>query len=127
AAFAAILTALNIPLSIMLVGIVLRGAAFAFRSHGSEHSPANKFWGRLFAIGSIVTPVMLGVCLGTLSSGSIRIENGVVTSGFFSSWLTPFSWAVGALALTLFAYLAAVYLAAEATAKSAVRADFRLR
>jgi cytochrome d ubiquinol oxidase subunit II len=127
AAFAAILTALNIPLSIMLVGIVLRGAAFAFRSHGSQQSAANKFWGRLFAIGSIVTPVMLGVCLGTLSSGRIRVENGIVTSGFFSSWLTPFSWAVGALALALFAYLAALYLAAEAPAKSAVRADFRFR
>jgi cytochrome d ubiquinol oxidase subunit II len=126
-AFAAILTALNIPLSIMLVGIVLRGAAFAFRSHGSEHSHAAKYWGRLFAIGSIVTPVMLGVCLGALSSSSIRVENGVVTSGYFNAWLTPFAWAVGALALALFAYLAALYLATEAPAKSPVRADFRRR
>ncbi|MEP7355903.1 MAG: cytochrome d ubiquinol oxidase subunit II [Anaerolineales bacterium] len=136
AAFAAILTALNIPLSIMLVGIVLRGAAFAFRSHtrtepgatrGAAHNPGGKVWGRLFAIGSIVTPVMLGVCLGALSSGSIRVENGVVTSGFFRSWLTPFTWAVGALALALFAYLAALYLAAEAPATAPVRADFRRR
>src|SRR5258705_261213 len=127
AAFAAILTALNIPLSIMLVGIVLRGAAFAFRSHGAEHSLGSRYWGRLFAIGSIITPVMLGVCLGTLSSGSIRVENGVVTRGFFSSWLTPFSWAVCALALALIAYLAALYLPAESVAKAPIRARFRVR
>src|SRR5207302_1182161 len=33
AAFAAIMTALHVPLSLMLVGIVLRGSAFSFRSY----------------------------------------------------------------------------------------------
>jgi cytochrome d ubiquinol oxidase subunit II len=36
--FAAIMTALNIPITLMLVGIVFRGAAFSFRSYGSDQA-----------------------------------------------------------------------------------------
>lgn len=72
-AFAAILTALFAPLSLMLVGVVLRGAAFAFRSHAPRRGPTEHFFARAFAIGSIVTPIMLGVALGTLASGRIQI------------------------------------------------------
>jgi cytochrome d ubiquinol oxidase subunit II len=125
-AFAAILTALFVPLSVMLVGIVLRGAAFAFRSHVPRRSPTERLFTRAFAIGSIITPIMLGVALGTLASGRIPMQNGVVTGGFFDAWLFPFAWAVGALALALFAYLAALYLAVEA-ASPELRGDFRLR
>ncbi len=124
-AFAAILTALFAPLVIMLVGIVLRGSAFAFRSHVAHTGPAERLLTRAFAIGSIVTPSMLGVTLGTLAAGRIQVQNGLVTSGF-DTWLFPFAWAVGALALALFAYLAALYLAVEAKAP-ALAGDFRLR
>jgi cytochrome d ubiquinol oxidase subunit II len=125
-AFAAILTALFVPLAIMLVGIVLRGAAFAFRSHVPRRGPTEHLLTRAFAIGSIVTPIMLGVALGTLASGRITLQNGIVTAGFFDVWLFPFAWAVGALALALFAYLAALYLAVEAKAPD-LRNDFRRR
>ena len=50
----------------------------------------------------------------------------VVTCGFFGPWLAPFPWAVGALTLALFAFLAAVYLANEVRDAS-LREDFRLR
>src|SRR5712664_2482820 len=75
-AFAAILTALFVPMCILLVGIVLRGSAFAFRSHVPSHGPTERLLTRAFAIGSIVTPIMLGVSLGTLASGRIPIQNG---------------------------------------------------
>src|SRR5258708_10659566 len=126
-AFAAILTALFVPLCVMLIGIVLRGSAFAFRSQLPEHSATERLLTRAFAIGSIITPIMLGVSLGTLASGRIQLQNGIVTSGFFDTWRLPFAWAVGALALALFAYLAALYLAVEAAPQPALSGDFRVR
>lgn len=125
-AFAAIATALHIPLTIMLIGIVLRGAAFTFRTYDSQADAVQRRWGRVFAIASVITPLMLGVCVGAIASGAIRVENAIVTSGFFAAWLAPFPWAVGGFALVLFAFLAAVYLTVEAP-DEALREDFRRR
>src|SRR5437870_13283418 len=61
-AFAALSTVLHVPLTIMLIGIVLRGSAFIFRSYDVPASRAR--WGPLFAISSLVTPVLLGACVG---------------------------------------------------------------
>jgi cytochrome d ubiquinol oxidase subunit II len=70
--------------------------------------------------------VLLGMCVGAVVSGRIRVEGRTVVSGFFASWLTPFAVAVGVLALCLFAFLAAVYLTAEADTEP-LREDFRRR
>ena len=72
--------ALHIPLTLMLVGIVLRGSAFTFRSHygpghgeaRGEAARASQHWGRVFAIASVGTPVLLGLCVGALASGALR-------------------------------------------------------
>jgi cytochrome bd ubiquinol oxidase subunit II len=64
AAFAAIMTALNLPITLMLVGIVLRGFAFSFRSCDAIHAQTRREWGRIFAIASLITPVLLGVTIG---------------------------------------------------------------
>jgi cytochrome bd-type quinol oxidase subunit 2 len=54
-AFAKLSTTLHIPLTLMLIGIVLRGSAFAFRAyHGGEESAMQLRWGRVFAIASAV-------------------------------------------------------------------------
>jgi len=127
AAFAAIGITLHVPLTIMLVGIVLRGSAFAFRSHdGSDES--RRRWSRTFAIASVVTPVMLGVCVGAVASGRIRVDPATarVLSDPVTPWLAPFPFALGAFALVLFAFLAAVYLTVEAR-DDALRESFRAR
>jgi cytochrome d ubiquinol oxidase subunit II len=128
-AFAVIMTALHIPLTIMLIGIVLRGAAFTFRTYDLQRDDVQRRWSRIFAIASIVTPIMLGICVGAIASGQITVQNGIVTSGFFASWLQPFPWAVGGLTLALFAFLAAVYLTIEAGMRGdlALQEDFRRR
>src|SRR5260370_25932557 len=69
---------------------------------------------------------MLGVVLGAIASGTIKLENGLVVSGFLKSWLAPFPFAVGSFALSLFALLAAVYLTVEAS-DNELQEDFRLR
>src|SRR5439155_15820722 len=80
----------------------------------------------LFSIASIITPLLLGVVLGAIASGTIKLENVVVVSGFLRSWLAPFPIAVGFFALSLFAFLAAVYLTVEAS-EDELQEDFRLR
>src|SRR5437899_10493396 len=125
-AFAAISIALHIPLTLLLIGIVLRGTTFTFRAHDAQSDDVQRRWSLLFSIASIITPVLLGIVLGAIASGTIRVENGVVVSGFLGSWLVPFPFAVGFFALSLFAFLAAVYLTVE-TSDHALQEDFRLR
>ena len=125
-AFAVIATALHIPITLLLIGIVLRGTAFTFRTYDSQRDDVQRRWSLVFSIASIITPVLLGTTLGAIASGTIRVENGYVTSGFFSSWLAPFPLAVGFFALALFAFLAAVYLTVEAEGR-ALQEDFRKR
>lgn len=126
AAFAAISTALHIPLVLMLVGIVLRGSAFTFRHYDNKADNVQRRWGRVFSIASLITPILLGVTVGSISSGRIQAKDGIVTTGFVSSWLAVFPFAVGFFALALFAFLAAVYLTVEAQDEK-LREDFRLR
>lgn len=125
-AFAAISVALHIPLTLLLIGIVLRGTAFTFRTYDEQKDDVQRRWSLVFSIASIITPILLGITLGAIASGTIRVENGVVTTGFFSSWLAPFPFAVGFFALALFAFLAAVYLSAE-TRDVDLQEDFRIR
>src|SRR5262252_3395705 len=125
-AFAAIAIAMHIPLTLMLIGIVLRGSAFTFRSYDRRTDDAQRRWGRVFSMTSLITPVLLGVTVGAISSGRIPSEYSDFASAFVSPWLAPFPFAVGFFALALFAFLAAVYLTVEA-GDEALREDFRLR
>jgi cytochrome d ubiquinol oxidase subunit II len=127
-AYAVISTALHIPITIMLIGIVLRGSAFVFRAYDEQSDEVQRRWGRLFAGASVVTPIMLGICVGAIASGDIRVdvETGLVQTDFFSSWLAPFPVAIGFLTLALFAFLAAIYLTLE-TDDPALQEDFRRR
>ena len=132
-AFAAIATALHIPITLLLIGIVLRGTAFTFRSYDVQRDDVQRRWSLVFSIASIITPILLGTILGAIASGTIRVENGRVTSGFLSPWLAPFPLAVGFFALALFAVLAATYLTVEAENREShsqqkhLTEDFRLR
>ena len=129
-AFAVVSVALHVPLLIALVGIVLRGSAFVFRAYGMQPDPVRERWGRVFAWASALTPVVLGMSLAAISSGAIRVgANGVPTTGFFAGWTSPFAVAVGVFALSLFALLAATYLAndADARGESELCDDFRRR
>ena len=122
-AFARIAIALHVPLTLMLIGIVLRGSAFVFQVYGGGGR-------RLFAVASLLTPVLLGICVGAVASGAIGSVAGNPGETFYAlyvaPWLTSFSLAVGLLALTCFAFLAAVYLTLE-TRDAELQADFRLR
>ncbi len=120
-AFARMGTELHIPLTLALVGIVLRGSAFTFRSYDLRRDEAQRRFGRVFAMASVGTPLLLGVVLGAIASGRMaspaQPASASFAERFVQPWFAPFPLAVGAFALVLFAYLAAVYLTLETDAR----------
>ena len=127
AGFAGMMTALNIPLTAMLIGIVLRGSAFIFRNYDSRSDATQRHWSEVFGVASFCTPFFQGITLGALATGQIRIVNGQVVSGFFAGWLTPLALACGVFALGLFAFLAATYLTIDTQDQPDLQNDFRRR
>jgi len=126
-AFGDLSLALYVPMTIALIGIVLRGAAFAFRAHGREAVGPLSPWGVVFGGASVVAPFFLGTAAAAVASGAIRITDGRVASGFGAGWSTPFALVMGLLAVALCAYLAAAYLMVETEDDAALQSDFRRR
>lgn len=128
-AFAAISIALHVPLTLFLIGVVFRGSAFTFRAYDAHDDRHQRRWGLVFSFASLVSPILLGMIVGAIASGRIRYVDGAVVSGFFAPWLQPFSLVIGLFALSLFAFLAATYLAVEAAqaGKTNLAEDFRAR
>ena len=125
--FAAISTALYIPLSLALVGIVLRGAAFVFRAYAHDVTLAQQGWGGVFAIASTGTPVILGMCAGAVATGDIRIIDGQFEGSYWTTWIAPFPIVIGLLSLVTCAYLAAVYMTNDVRGQGELENDFRRR
>jgi len=150
-AFSGLATILHIPLSLMLIGIVLRGSAFVFRAYSYGPRTEQRRWGHVFAVSSLITPIVLGICVGAVVSGTVgealatldrsakeplglapSVGTGTASVPGFPSlyvhpWLTPFAVAVGVMALALFSFLAAVYLTVEAEGDRELQQDFRQR
>ncbi len=126
-AFAALVTALHIPITLMLGGIVLRGSAFIFRKYDFQSEKVRHRWGAVFGVACFFTPFSEGMVLGALSTERIRYADGQVTTGFFAGWLTPFAFACGVFALVVCAFLAAIYLALYTQAEPDLQNDFRRR
>jgi len=127
AAFARVAIVLHIPLVLLLVGIVLRGSAFTFRSYDSRRDAVQRRWGAVFSGASIITPLLLGAAVGALATGRVRAPVGGFVASYLEPWATPFALATGLLALALFAFLAAVYLTVEAGEDRPLAEDFRRR
>jgi len=137
-AFARLGTLLHIPLSLVLIGIVLRGSAFTFWRYGGggggggggNGDEAQRYWGVVFAIASLITPLLLGTSVGAIASGALGDRGRGTGEGFYqvyvAPWLTPFALSVGVFALIAFAFLAAVYLTLEAQERE-LQEDFRRR
>jgi cytochrome bd ubiquinol oxidase subunit II len=108
--FAAIASTLYLPLGLAVLGIVLRGSGFAFRKVvvGTARQRVN---GAAFATSSVITPFFLGTAGGGIASGRVPTDGD---GDPVTSWVNPTSLLAGALAVAVCAYLAAVYLTAEA-------------
>ncbi len=107
--FGQIMRDLAIPFWLVGLGIVLRGSGFAFRKFAPDIRSA-RIMGIMFASSSVVTPFFLGTIAGAIASG--RVGTGAVDDE--TIWLSPTSLVGGVLAVATCAFLAAVFLTAEA-------------
>lgn len=123
--FGAVASTLWIPLTLAAFGVIARGSSFAFRkvSIAIGHQ---RIFGAGFALSSVVTPFFLGAAAGAVASG--RVPPGVGKGDPLSSWWNPVSVMTGTLAVVVCAYLAAVYLTADArrSGDAALTAQFRV-
>ena len=109
-AFGALMSTLYVPLALAALGIVLRGAGFAFRK-SVESLQARRAMGAAFAISSVLTPFFMGTAVGAVAAGNVPADGN---GDAFSTWIAPLPLLVGALFVTSGAYLAAVFLIADA-------------
>jgi cytochrome d ubiquinol oxidase subunit II len=110
-AFGSIVSTLTIPLFVAGIGIILRGAAYALRA-GTTTPREEGAISLLFAFSSVLTPFALGLVVGGIASGRVPVGNA--QGDEITSWLNGTSLLIGVLAVATAAYLAAVYLAADA-------------
>jgi cytochrome d ubiquinol oxidase subunit II len=109
--FGSVASTLVVALFIAAVGIILRGASYALRS-GAAGSRELQAIDGIFAVASLVTPFALGAAAGGIAAERVPVGNAA--GNLITSWLNPTSILIGLLAVAFSAYLAAVYLAADA-------------
>src|SRR5829696_9010269 len=110
-AFGSIFSTLYVPLFLASLGIILRGATYALRGW-AERRGEERAVGVIFGLSSLLTPFALGTAVGGIASERVPVGNA--TGDVWSSWLNPTSVTIGVLSVVTSAYLAAVWLTADA-------------
>ncbi len=110
--FGSVMSTLCVPLFLAAIGIILRGVAFATRGVHGGTPRAERAYRGLFALSSLLVPFFLGAAVGGVASGRVPVGNA--SGDLVTSWWNPTSVMTGLIAVATGAYLAAVYLAADA-------------
>jgi cytochrome d ubiquinol oxidase subunit II len=105
-AYAALMPALYMPITLILLALIFRGVAFEFRHHGRK--TGKKWWTVAFLGGSIAAAASQGLVLGGFIQGVNVVDGGFV--GGPLDWLTPFSFLVAASLVAGYALLGAAWL-----------------
>jgi cytochrome d ubiquinol oxidase subunit II len=112
--YASLSWVLHIPLMMVLLGIIMRGTAFTFRHYDVHQGRSHKYYTFLFHLSSFITPVFLGIILGSMILGRITFDQKVgFYQMFVAPWLNLFCIAMGSFTACLFSYLASVFLVGE--------------
>ena len=109
-AFAAIMDTLYVPIFLAAVGIILRGAAFALRGEAGTISEARALGGT-FALSSVLTPFFMGAALGAVAAGEVPVDE---PGDPIANWTGAVPLLAGSIAVVTGAFLAAVFMAADA-------------
>jgi cytochrome bd ubiquinol oxidase subunit II len=105
-AYSVLLSALYLPLVLMLAGLIWRGVAFEFRF--KSHDPHKAFWNQAFSWGSYIATFSQGVCLGAFING-FKVTGPSYMGGALD-WLTPFSLFTGVGLVVAYALLGSTWL-----------------
>lgn len=113
-----IIVYLHIPLTLILLGITLRGVAFVFRHYDAYIDKSQILYDWMFRISSLVTPIFIGMTFGAMVSGKIIVTESYNSFSFYdvfvNPWLNGFSFFVGLFFASLCAFLSAILLIGEA-------------
>lgn len=105
-AYAVIVDALSIPLTLMLIALIFRGVAFEFRF---KALPAHRnFWDKAFIVGSGCATFMQGIVVGAVINGFPVMERTFVGGAF--DWFTPFNLFCGVGLMLAYALLGSTWL-----------------
>ncbi|MCG6186742.1 cytochrome d ubiquinol oxidase subunit II [Maribellus maritimus] len=120
--YSTILTALHIPVLLVLLGIILRGSAFTFRHYDIDEATPKAIYSTIFQYSSLFTTFFLGVTLGGVILGNISLD---YQDGFYKvyvhPWLNWFSMSMGLFLVLLFAFLAGIFTVSELKEEKYIR------
>jgi len=112
--FTTLMVALHIPMLALLVGIVVRGAAFTFRHYDAiQNARSQRVYTALFGLSSLWTAFWLGVIAASLNRGIIDPVSREVWQAYFAPWWGAYPVAVGLFVICIYAFLASIYLIGE--------------
>ncbi|WEX12114.1 cytochrome d ubiquinol oxidase subunit II [Chelativorans sp. AA-79] len=104
-AYAIVMPALYMPITLMLLALVFRGVSFEYRWRTRRWKGV---WDAAFFGGSFLAALCQGIALGALVQG-IEVEGRAYAGGWFD-WLTPFSILTGLAVVVGYALLGAAWL-----------------
>lgn len=119
--YAELMTMLFVPVSLALLGIILRGAFFTFRKYDPQPDARRAFYSLLFRTSSALTPMMYGAIVAALVTPFPTIPADGATS-FGAMFVRPWASTLGLLCalfvFALFGYVAAVFFYGELSDES---------
>ena len=105
-AYAVVLSALYLPLMLMLVGLIFRGVAFEFRFKAKADK--RHIWDKAFIGGSLAATFFQGVALGAFIEGFKVVDRSY--AGGSLDWLSPFSLFCGVGLVVAYTLLGCTWL-----------------
>ncbi|ENU42363.1 cytochrome d ubiquinol oxidase subunit II [Acinetobacter seifertii] len=103
--YSAVLSALYLPIILMVIALIFRGVAFEFRFKANR---TKYLWDAAFIGGSVLSSFLQGVILGAYIQG-IHVIDGRYAGGGLD-WLTPFSVFTGFGVIIVYAALGCGWL-----------------
>ncbi len=103
--YSAVLSALYLPIILMVIALIFRGVAFEFRFKANR---TKHLWDKAFIGGSVLASFLQGVILGAYIQG-VNIVDGRYAGGGLD-WLTPFSLFTGIGVVVVYAALGCGWL-----------------
>ena len=105
-AYSVVLSALYMPLILMLMGLIFRGVAFEFRFKARPEK--RHIWDKSFIGGSLVATFFQGVALGAFIDGLPVVNRQYAGGGL--DWLSPFTVFCGIALIVAYALLGCTWL-----------------
>jgi cytochrome d ubiquinol oxidase subunit II len=123
--YATLFSGFYLPLFLLLIGLILRGVAFEYRSK-DENPRWRKFWDWCIFGGSLVPAFLLGVAFANLVRG-VPIDASMQYVGGFFNLLNPFALLAGITTVLVFILHGAIFLSMKLTGSLMEKAQMTAR